>query len=100
VSENDLDKLMRALFGIVMTCLTVFLCGTVLSLVIGCASTPAELAARDAELHRRLEPCQYVAVEVDSGQVICEPNDCACHAELIRKTLGRGHVESNFPANQ
>jgi hypothetical protein len=72
----------------------------VLNAFCRCASTPAELAARDAELHRRLEPCQYVAVEVDSGQVICPAKDCACHAELIRKTLGRGHVESNFPANQ
>jgi hypothetical protein len=56
-----------------------------------CASTPAELAAKDEALHEALNPCRYVAVEVDSGQVICPAKDCACHEALIRKALGKGH---------
>jgi hypothetical protein len=84
------EELAAILAGMMVTAfLMVFLLAALL--LSGCASTSAELAARDAELHERLNPCRYIAVEVDSGQVICEPNDCACHAELVKKVLGHGH---------
>jgi hypothetical protein len=59
--------------------------------LFGCASTPAELAARDAELHRRLEPWRYNAVD-PRGTIICLAGDRVCHELLERSFLMRGHV--------
>jgi hypothetical protein len=83
------EELAAILAGCVVTAvLMIFLLAVLL--LAGCASTPAELAAKDAELHERLQPWRYHAVSKD-GHIICLAGDRPCHELLERSFLMRGH---------
>jgi hypothetical protein len=49
------------------------------------------METKEAELHTRLNPCLYDAVENDTGRILCKANDCACHERLVQRYLNRGH---------